>query len=245
MKDEAMSGAMNGAMNGAHTTPNAFTPRITKMRWRLAPSWALFLALTTWFTAASGDLHAMNREAQSPAESAYRAGKASASDKEARQCYQRGIDIARRVLATDHDDPNALLWLAANLAGEALTHGKLAALTVIPEIESALLRLEERHALYEHAAAARSLANLYWRAPSLISIGSSQKATTYFLRALNRAPDFPGNQAMAAAYFADRGECPRARGLASAVIARGDLDSFGPDAAEWRELARAALRDCE
>jgi tetratricopeptide (TPR) repeat protein len=180
----------------------------------------------------------------SQSELSYRAGKAAGSDDRARSFYRRGIDSARSVLATSPDEPSALLWLAANLAAEALTHGKVFALGVIPEIETTLLRLERTSPLYDHAAAARSLANLYWKAPALISVGSSRKAAAFFQQALARAPEFPGNQAMAAAFFADRGDCARARALAIAVEGRRDLDRFGPDAFEWRRLARGALQDC-
>ncbi len=186
----------------------------------------------------------MGTSGYSPSESAYRSGKAAATDEEARRHFQRGIDTARAALSASPDAPNALLWLSANLAGEALTHGRIFALGVIPEIEGTLLRLEQTNPLYDHAAAARSLANLYWKAPAIISVGSSRKASQFFLQALARAPDFPGNQAMAAAFFADRGDCGRARPLATAVSARVDLDTFGPDADEWRRLARAALEDC-
>jgi hypothetical protein len=202
------------------------------------------VAVAAFTLAWSSGAYAMTGERYSPSESAYRSGKAASSDDEARRHYQRGIDSARGVLAARPDEPNALLWLSANLAGEALTHGKLFALRVIPEIEATLLRLDQTSPLYDHAAAARSLANLYWKAPALISVGSSRKAATYFLQALARAPDFPGNQAMAASYFADHGDCARARPLALAVDGRDDLASFGPDAVEWRQLARAALDDC-
>lgn len=178
-------------------------------------------------------------------EQAYRAGKAAGDDQQARAHYQRGIDSARTVLASTANAPDALLWLAANLAGEALTHGRIFALKVIPEIESTLLRLEQAHPLHDHGAAARALANLYWKAPAFISVGSSRKATRYFTLALERDPTFPGNQAMAAAYFADQGDCARARPLAMAVVTRADLDTFGADAAEWRQLARDTLQDCD
>lgn len=184
------------------------------------------------------------RHEQSPIEQAYRAGKAAADDDAARAQYQRGIDLAREVLARTPDQPDALLWLSANLAGEALTHGKLRALRIIPEIERTLLRLEQVAPNHDHAAASRALANLYWRAPAVISIGSSKKAAMYFALTLKRAPDFPGNQAQAAAYYASERNCARAAPLAAAVAARDDLDAFGPDAGEWRQLARDVLRDC-
>jgi len=212
----------------------------SRRRW-LAPAVAIGAGLVTPL----GESQAMGAAGYSPSESAYRSGKAAATDGEARRHFQRGIDTARAVLSASPDAPNALLWLSANLAGEALTHGRIFALGVIPEIEGTLLRLDQTNPLYDHAAAARSLANLYWKAPAIISVGSSRKASQYFLQALARAPDFPGNQAMAAAFFADRGDCARARPLATAVSARVDLDTFGPDADEWRQLARAALEDCE
>ena len=87
----------------------------------------------------------MAAEETSQVELAYRSGKAVSDDKEARRHFQRGIDIARGVLNATPDEPGALLWLAANLAGEALSHGRLFALRVIPEIESTLLRLERLH----------------------------------------------------------------------------------------------------
>ena len=180
----------------------------------------------------------------SVSERAYRAGKAAGDGPDARRHHQHGIDAARSVLAASPDEPGALLWLAANLAGEALTHGKVFALRVIPEIESTLLRLEATNPRFDNAAAARALANLYWKAPALISVGSNKKAAHYFEVALERAPFFPGNQAMAAAFFADRGDCARARPLAAAVADRGDLDAYGDDATEWRQLARDTLKDC-
>ena len=181
----------------------------------------------------------------SPIEQAYRAGKAAGDGGAARAHFQRGIDLARAALSTTPDAPDALLWLSANLAGEALTHGKLYALRIIPEIEATLLRLERVAPAHDHAAAARALANLYWKAPAVISVGSSKKAEAYFQTALARAPAFPGNQAMAAAFFAGRRDCARAKPLAEAVARRSDLDAFGPDAPEWRRLADEVLRDCK
>jgi hypothetical protein len=199
-------------------------------------------------TASDAALGDPMRYSPSPIEQAYRAGKAAgAADDEqaARGHYQRGIDLARQTLARSPDQPDALLWLSANLAGEALTHGKLRALRVIPEIERTLLRLEQVAPNHDHAAGARGLANLYWRAPAVISVGSSKKAAAFFELALRRAPDFPGNQAQAAAFYDSERDCARAAPLAAAVAARQDLEAFGPDAAEWRRIAHDVLRDCK
>jgi hypothetical protein len=79
----------------------------------------------------------------------------------------------------------------------------------------------------------------------VISVGSSTKAARYFELALQRAPDYPGNQAMAAAFYADDHDCGRARPLALAVQNRPDLAGFGSDATEWKRLAAKALDDCK
>ena len=202
-----------------------------------------WLALGTGVVAMGAE-RAEGAEISGEAERAYRAGKAAPNDSQARRHYQRGIDVARETLKTRPDDPPSLLWLAANLGGEALTHGRLHALGVISDIEATLVRLDQQHPDYDHAAAARALGNLYWKAPALISVGSTRKATSYFLFALGRAPDFPGNQALAAAFFADNGDCARARPLALAVQNRGDLAAIGLDAAEWKQLAAQALARC-
>ncbi|HVY38102.1 MAG TPA: hypothetical protein VHM31_09205 [Polyangia bacterium] len=177
-------------------------------------------------------------------ERAYRAGQAAGDSPEARQRFAEGIALARQGLQRDPHDPSALLWLAGNLGGEALTHGKLYALRVIGEIERTLLQLEHDDPAYDHAAAARVLGRLYHKAPAVISVGSSRKAAAYLEEALARAPDFPGNWAFAADFYLDRHDCARARPLADRLRAAGDLDRFGVDGREWREIAAHVADDC-
>jgi tetratricopeptide (TPR) repeat protein len=208
------------------------------------------VALLLVWTAAARAAGAGNdvRRAPSDIERAFRAGDAAekaGNEAAARAAYERGVSLGRAALAANPDARDALLWLPANLARAALTRSKLHALKVIPEVESKLLRLERLDPGYDHAAAARALGNLYWKAPALISVGSSKKAAQYFSLALARDGAFPGNQAHAAAFYVDQRDCTRARPLAEAVARRADLDAFGPDAAEWRALAQDVLRTCQ
>jgi hypothetical protein len=196
-----------------------------------------------------GAARAEGAPAQEPSaiERAYRAGKAAEAAGDgaaAGASYRRGVELGRAALAADPNARDALLWLPANLAREALTRGKLQALKVLPEVEATLLRLDRVDPMYHHAAAARALGNLYWKAPSVLSVGSSKKAARYFSLALQRDAAFPGNQAQAAAFYADQHDCAAARPLAEAVVRRADLDAFGPDAAEWRAVAQSALSTC-
>lgn len=185
------------------------------------------------------------RASAEEARQAYRAGQVAADREQSRSAYQHGIAVAREVLARAPDDPGALLWLAANLGGEALTHGRLHALGAIGEIERTLLRLEQRDPGYDHAAAARVLGRLYHKAPSIISVGDNQKAATYLGKALARAPDFPGNWAFAADFYAERRDCERALPLARRLAATPQLENYGFDAREWRQIAGRVLADCK
>jgi hypothetical protein len=178
------------------------------------------------------------------AQRAYRAGQVAPDRDQSRREYQRGIGLARAALARDPRDPGALLWLAANLGGEALTHGKLYALGVIGEIETTLLLLEAQSPGYDHAAAARALGRLYHKAPAIISVGSGKKAAAFLEKALARAPDFPGNWAFAADFYGERRDCARALPLAQRVGAAPHLDAYGFDAIEWREIAARVVADC-
>jgi hypothetical protein len=178
------------------------------------------------------------------ARAAWLAGK-RAQGEERRRHFAAGITAARVLLQADQDDPEGLLWLAANQGAEALERGKLSALRVLPGMERLLLRLEARHPLHDHAAAARTLAVLYHRAPALISIGSNDRARQYFEKALQRAGDFPPNRILAAEFFDDTGEEGRACALARAYLAAPADPAEHPDADAWkRSAARIAGSGC-
>ena len=78
----------------------------------------------------------------------------------------------------------------------------------------------------------------------MISVGSSKKAAAYFELALKRAPDFPGNQAQAAAYYAWSATARARRRWRPPSPPVATWTRSGPDAAEWRQLARDVSRDC-
>jgi hypothetical protein len=176
------------------------------------------------------------------ARAAWASGKRAASSDERRRHFNAGVQAARALLAANPDDPEGLLWLAANRGAEALEHGKLTALRVLPEMERLLLLLDAHHPTYDHAAAARTLGVLYSKAPALISIGSSARARVWFERALQRAGDHPPTLILAAEFFDDVGEDERARQLASAYLMAPASPDEHPDAPAWRALAQRILR---
>jgi hypothetical protein len=172
-----------------------------------------------------------------PARVAYLAGKRATKSDERRRHFQAGIEAARARLAADPNAPDGLLWLAANLGSEALERGRLKALGVVKEMEALLLKLEAVAPDYDHAAGARTLARLYHKAPSIISIGSMKRSREFWERALERAGDYPANLVLAADFFDADGDEARAKALALRYLQHPVAAADEPDAAEWGEIA--------
>jgi hypothetical protein len=189
-------------------------------------------------------LHAAAIEAQTAApelsaRERYVLGKTSRSKALRLQHFRAGISVAKRLLAQDPNDPSALLWLSANLGAEALERSKLAALKALREMERLMLKLDALDPEYDGAAASRVLGVLYSTAPPLVSIRSKSKAHAAFDKALALAPEHPGNQALAARFFAEHGQKPRALELARQVLANPRVEDYTyvEEAAEWRQIA--------
>jgi hypothetical protein len=200
------------------------------------------MANVGWALIVAASLATGSEAPQSAARAAYWSGR-SAKGEARRASFLRGIDAARSVLAKSPDDPEALLWLAANLGAEALERGKLRALPVIPKMVALLEQLDRVAPTFENAAAARTLGHLYAVAPPIISVGSSSKARVAFERALALAPDFPGNLALAADFFDDQGEEERAVVLARQCLLTLPHFFRDPEAAEWRAIAERIIED--
>jgi hypothetical protein len=223
--------------------PRSTTTSAAPRRDFLAFGVAAFGSLLARRVVAAGEERRMSTPSGSPRDS-YRAGQRAKRSDERKKLFQEGITRAKAILAQRPEDPEGLFWLAVNLGAEALERGKLQALPVLPEMERLLLACHKAAPQYEHAGAARVLGRLYDKAPSVISIGSSAKARTWLERALALAPDFPGNLAFAADYLVRNDEETRAGQLARRclqVLAKGG--DFGPEADEWKTLAREVVEE--
>ena len=180
----------------------------------------------------------------SPAE-AFRAGRAAKGSSARRAHFQAGIDEARALLTANDRDPEGLFWLAVNMGAEALERGKMSALPVVPKMERLLLKLDTLDPKYEDGGAARVLGRLYHQAPAVISVGSSTNAKKFLERALQLAPNHPGNQAFAADFLLEKGDTERAKKLAAACLQtlKAEGGKYGDEGKEWRKLAEDVLDD--
>ena len=185
------------------------------------------------------------RTAMANASAEFRAGRMAKDSKTRKAYFQKGMDEARSILKLQGDSAEGLFWLAVNMGAEALERGKMSALPIVPQMERLLLKLDGIDPKYEDAGASRVLGRLYHQAPSVISVGSSEKAKYFLERALKFAPGHPGNQAFAADFLLEKGQDERAKKLAAACLKSLDASGgkYGDEAREWRELAQDVVDD--
>jgi hypothetical protein len=110
------------------------------------------------------------------------------------QLIKEAITVCRETIAKDSKLPAAHYYLALNLGHLARTKS-LGALKLVEEMEKELkitLSLDEK---FDHAGADRTLGCLYRDTPGWpVSVGSKTKAHLHLQRAVEFAPDYPGNR---------------------------------------------------
>jgi tetratricopeptide (TPR) repeat protein len=105
---------------------------------------------------------------------------------------QEAIDACRKSLITNTNAGN-YYYLGLNLGQLARTK-KLGALKLVDEMEVALKKAIETDPKFDYAGADRSLGMLYRDAPGWpASIGSRSKAKQHLAKAVQLAPQYPGN----------------------------------------------------
>jgi hypothetical protein len=109
---------------------------------------------------------------------------------------RRGIAACREAVARETNSAPAHFYLAANLGELAQAEApSLAAYRRVHDVEREFKIAAELDVAFDHAAPARTLGELYIQAPGWpLSVGSSRKAREWFERAVELAPDYPGNQ---------------------------------------------------
>lgn len=116
------------------------------------------------------------------------------NDTERAERAEEGIAVSRQAIALDPKSAGAQYYLGLNLGQLAQT--KLwGALKLIDSMEAALKATIDLDAKFDYAGAHRSLTLLYRDAPGWpTSVGSRSKARQHLQKALDLAPEYPGNQ---------------------------------------------------
>lgn len=165
----------------------------------------------------------------------------TADERKREQLHREGLKFAERAMAINPKEPSALLWWCAHRGSQVSASRPWEAVQIAKEVESALLRLREVDPLYEHSAADRVLGHLYRIAPPLFSIGSISKAEMHLRAALERAPEFPGNQLYYAQFLLQRRDCPAAQEYARQVLKSPELSMYPLEARSWINDAQKVL----
>ena len=107
---------------------------------------------------------------------------------------EQGIGVCRQLTARRPDSALGHYCLGLNLGQLADTRRNLSSLRIVREMEKEFLRAIELDERFDYAGPNRSLGLLYLQAPVFGSIGSRSKAHQRLKRAVELAPEYPGNR---------------------------------------------------
>lgn len=107
---------------------------------------------------------------------------------------EQGIGVCRQLIARQPDSAPGHYYLGLNLGQLADTRRNFSALKMVREMEREFLRACELDERFDYAGPDRTLGMLYLQAPVIGSIGSRSKARQRLKRAVELAPEYPGNR---------------------------------------------------
>lgn len=104
------------------------------------------------------------------------------------------IEVCRVFLSSSSHQARANYYLALNLGQLARTKW-LGALKIVNEMEKRLVAAQTKDSSQDHGGPDRALSRLYFQAPRWpASIGNKEKAIRHAKRAIQIAPNYPGNR---------------------------------------------------
>jgi tetratricopeptide (TPR) repeat protein len=106
---------------------------------------------------------------------------------------EQGIAACKELLSREPGNAPGHYYLGMNLGQLARTKG-IGALKVVKEMEREFNTAREADEKFDYAGPDRNLGLLYREAPPHISVGSRIKAKAHLERAVELAPDYPGNR---------------------------------------------------
>lgn len=172
------------------------------------------------------------------------------NDSQREEYAKLGIAACREAVGKNSNSAPAHFYLAVNLGELAQAEApSLAAYHLVHEVEREFKAAADLDVKFDHGNPARSLGELYFKAPGWpLSIGSNRKAKEWLERAVEVAPDYPGNQLnLAEAYLKWREREPLEKSLKKIEslwpAARTNLTGAAWEAAwlDW-ETRRATLQ---
>jgi hypothetical protein len=106
---------------------------------------------------------------------------------------EQGIAAAQQAIARESNSAPAHYYLGMNLGQLARTRG-LSALKLVSQIQREFTRAHDLEEQLDWAGPDRNLGLLYRDAPAIGSVGSRSKAREHLKRAVELAPQYPGNR---------------------------------------------------
>ncbi len=171
-----------------------------------------------------------------------RLGDLETADKTKIADYEKGRAAAKKGIAIDKNDVDAIFWDMANLAVIGRTRGVMNSLFMLPELRKGLGRALQLNP--HHSYAKQTLAEIDHKVP-WVAGGSDDRAEKAYLEILKHDPNFTPTMVNLAEFYRDKGDKAQAKKWANACL--NAKRSSVPN--DWKKFdkrdARAVLKDVE
>ena len=153
--------------------------------------------------------------------------------------YQKGIDLAKKVLALNPESVEGHFWLGGNLGSYGEVKGVLKSLSLVKPIRLEMGEVIRRNEHYLNGAAYHVLGAVDYKVPALMG-GSKPRAKAELEKALSLGPSDPFNHYYMAEFAKTIGDKAR---LQSELAALRTLQVAPEDAPELKMVLEKAARD--
>jgi tetratricopeptide (TPR) repeat protein len=157
---------------------------------------------------------------------------------------ERGLAVARTVIALRPNAPEGHFWLAANMGALAESFGLAQGIKYRKPVRAALERVLAIDPAYQHGSADRGLGRWYYRVPGLFG-GSNAKSVTHLLASLYYNPQSTASLYFLAETYVDMGKKDEARDALRRLADAPVSTDWGPEDREWKSRGAALMRSLE
>jgi tetratricopeptide (TPR) repeat protein len=162
-------------------------------------------------------------------------------EKEAKKrIFLRGIEHAKKAIATDPSQPDGHFWLGVNYGVYGEAKGVLKSLSLVKPIKEAMRRVLEIDPAYDRGGADRVLGRVYHEVPRIAG-GSEKTSLEHLLKAVEYGPRVGLNLLYLADTYISLGRIDEARRALETILTMEPLPDLIPETEEERRQARERL----
>ena len=152
--------------------------------------------------------------------------------------FTKGKEYGEKAVALNPNSSPSQYWVAVNIGKWGEAKGIMKSLSMVKPMRDHLEKAEKADPRYFFGGPARVLGRLYFKAPSVISIGDKKKAEEYLRKSLQLSPDYSLTMLYLAEVLADSGKKDEAKTLCEKIQSLSPMPGFERELANDKAEAR-------